>query len=246
MSRAAGRGGIALGLAALLAACHQPPAPASGERVEAAAYDAFYLWPGVTPPPSVARARLLYLLDGEVRRGSGAFVPLRPQSPHLPDTPLWLVVRVERLDWPEPTYARVLGELARWQAAGNRVTGLQIDFDAATHGLSGYASFLADLRRRLPPRWRLSVTGLMDWSAHGDPAALAGLAGTLDEVVIQTYQGRSTIPGYETYLAKLRAFPLPYRIALVEHGQWREPPDLKRQKNFAGYVVFLVKGPRRD
>ena len=61
-------------------------------------------------------------------------------------------------------------DLVRWQAAGNHVAGLQIDFDAATRGLGSYAAFLAQLRRRLPGHYRLSVTGLMDWSAHGDPA----------------------------------------------------------------------------
>ena len=155
---------------------------------------------------------------------------------------LWLVVRANRLDWSPELHAQVLRQLERW-AAANRVEGLQIDFDAATKGLDGYAAFLADLRRRLPRRYKLSVTGLMDWSANGDPAALARLAGTIDEVVVQTYQGRTTIPGYEAYLAKLQRLPLPYRVALVEGGEWRAPPGLERDPEFRGYVVFLVSPP---
>ncbi len=234
-----------LALTSLLAACHHRDIGGASSRVDPAKYDAFYIWAGANPPASVEHARLLYLLDGEIRRRNDSFVPLRPQAPHLSGTPLWLVVRVERLDWSLATYQHVLGELARWQAAGNDVKGLQIDFDAATRGLGNYARFLADLRRRLPTRWRLSVTGLMDWSAHGDPAALTRLAGTIDEVVIQTYQGRNTIPGYEAYFDRMRRFPIPFRVALGEHGTWREPPELRQQPNFSGYVVFLLPKPRK-
>lgn len=69
---------------------------------------------------------------------------------------------------------------------GNQLEGLQIDFDAATRGLAHYAAFLSDLRQRLPRRWKLSITGLMDWSAgggRGDPSALRQLSGTLDKIV---------------------------------------------------------------
>lgn len=226
--------------AALLASCGS-----SADRpVDPAAYDAFFLWAGVRAPPELARAKTLYLLAGEVRAADGArFVPLRAAIPRLPRTELWLTVRAERLDWSEAVHTRVLADLARWEAAGNRMAGLQIDFDARTRGLAGYGAFLADLRRRLPPRFRLSVTGLMDWSAGGDAAALAGLAGTVDEVVIQTYQGRRTIPGYEAYLASLKRLPMPYRIALVEGGAWRAPAGLADDPEFRGYVVFLL--PRR-
>jgi hypothetical protein len=73
---------------------------------------------------------------------------------------------------------------------------------------------------------------------------LAKLAGVVDEVVIQTYQGRRTIPGYEGYMDSLRRLPLPFRVALVEGGQWREPRGLAGNPRFRGYVVFLL--PRKD
>jgi hypothetical protein len=209
--------------------------------VDPAAHDAFFLWAGVGAPAVLARAKTIYLLAGEVRAGGKAgFVPLRPAIPRVRRAEVWLTVRTERIDWGEAVYRRVLGDLARWDAAGNRVAGLQIDFDARTRGLRRYEAFLAGLRQRLPARYRLSVTGLLDWSAHGDPAALAGLAGTVDEVVIQTYQGRSTIPGYERYMASLAQLPIPYRIGLVEGGLWREPRSLPRDPEFRGYVVFLL------
>lgn len=232
MRRAAG-----LALAALLAAC----APASG-RVDPADHKAYFLWAGVEPRPDLLRrAEVLYILAGEVpARGQGDYVSLRPGVPRLPDQDLWLVVRAARLDWNEQTWARVLGELRRWDNGTNRLIGLQIDFDAATRGLDGYGAFLQQLRVRLDPRYKLSITGLMDWSANGDPAALARLKGTVDEVVVQTYQGRETIPGYEAYLARLARVPVPHKVALVEGGAWREPSGLRQDPGFRGTVVFLV------
>lgn len=211
--------------------------------VDPAAYQAFTLWPGVAPPEA-AKPRLFYLLDGEVRhRGAPRFERLRAAPPRLAPVPVWLVVRVDRLDWSAGLAAIATRDLERWQAAGNTVVGLQIDFDSATRGLARYRAFLADLRARLPARWRLSITGLMDWSANGDPAELAALRGLVDEVVIQTYQGRHTIPGYAAYLRRLNHFPIPWRIALVERGEWTPPPDLPQDSGFLGYVVFCL--PRR-
>ncbi len=227
----------------LLAGCakrpeqeRQPPG-----RVDAAQHDAFFLWAGVKAPEVLAKARTIYLLDGEVRAGSPArFVPLRPAVPHVRHAEIWLVVRLERLDWEEPVWRRVLADLDRWQAAGNRLAGLQLDFDARTRGLDRYAAFLAEARRRLPRRYKLSITGLMDWSAGGDPAALAALGSVVDDVVLQTYQGRRTVPGYEAYLRSLARLPFPYRLGLVEGGAWRAPPALARDPHFRGYVVFLL------
>lgn len=227
----------ALAALLLLAGCGKPAA----ERVDAADYDAFFLWAGVKPPAVLAKAKTVYLLAGEVRAGDNArLVPLRPGTPDGNKVSLWLTVRAERLDWQEGVYRRIFADLARWEAAGNRLVGLQIDFDSNTRGLANYAVFLRDLRQRLPARYKLSVTGLLDWSAQGDPAALGKLAGSVDEVVIQTYQGRHTIPGYERYMASLTRLPLPYRVALVEHGEWRAPKELAADPDFKGYVVFLL------
>lgn len=223
-----------LALTLVLAAC----APGAERRVDAADYDAFFLWAGVKPQPVLDRAKTLYLLAGEVRR-DGGYHPLRA-VPKIAQGEVWLVVRAQSLEWAPGVEARVLADLARWQAAGNRVTGLQIDFDSSTKGLDHYARFLKDLRGKLDPRFKLSTTGLMDWSAHADPAALAGLTGVVDEVVVQSYQGRETIPGYERYLARLARVPVPHKVALVQGGVWREPAALKNDPLFRGYVVFLV------
>lgn len=226
---------LALLCMALVASCEK----AQDETVDPVRHDAFFLWAGVRPSPALERAKTLYLLAGEVRANGRHFIPLRP-VPRIRHADVWLTVRVERIDWEKDVYRRILGDVSRWNAASNRMAGLQIDFDARTRWLDDYVRFLAGLRRRLPQKYRLSVTGLMDWSAQGDPAALAKLAGIVDEVVIQTYQGRRTIPGYERYMASLARLPLPYRIGLVERGDWREPHGLSGDPEFKGYVVFLL------
>lgn len=224
----------------VLAAC----GPTDPDTVDARRHDAFWLWAGVRPQPALARAKSLYLLDGEILAARpDRYVDLRPGVPRLPGTRLWLVVRTDTLAWPEAALPALVARLDRWREAGNRVEGLQLDFDAATRDLDAYAAFLREIRRKLPAHYRFSITGLMDWSANGDPAALAALRGTIDEAVVQTYQGRATIPGYETYFRRMRGFPLPFKVGLVQDGAWRAPPGLEAEPNFRGYVVFLLNPP---
>ncbi len=233
----------------LAGCCGGNSAPVDPAKVDPADYQAFFVWAGVpataVPAVAVPRAtRALYILDGEVRaHGAPAFTPLRPQAPRVAKGQVWLTVRLERLDWPEALHQRIAGEIARWERAGTPVVGLTLDFDAKTRGLGAYAGFLREVRRHLPSRYRLSVTGLLDHAAGGDPAALAALGGTVDEVIVQTYQGRRTVPNYAAYLERVARLPMPFRVALVEGGRWRAPPDLERAPNFRGYVVFLL--PRR-
>ena len=222
----------------LLSACGEEPEAGPVDPTE---YDSFFLWAGVRPPPFLDDAKTVYVQSGELRSADNAhIVQLRPRAPQVPEIPIWLVLRVERLDWQDSVYDELLAELAKWEAAGNQLVGLQIDFDAATLRLDGYAAFLEGLRGRMPDHLKLSVTGLMDWSAQGDPAALASLGDIVDEVVIQTYQGRETIPDYETYMDSLARLEMPYRIALVEGGEWRQPESIAADPDFQGYVVFLL------
>ena len=163
----------------------------------------------------------------------------RPAVPRVAGADVWMVIRTETLAWTSSTYASVLRALADWRRAGNRVAGLQIDFDARTRGLSGYAAFLRDLRTRLPEGTGLGVTGLLDWSANADPAGLDALSGAVDEAVLQIYQGNHVIPGYAGYLRRLGRLKVPFRIGLLQDGEWTPPPSLASEPMFRGYVVFL-------
>lgn len=208
---------------------------------EPAPPDSFFLWAGVPPPSDLTEAKTVYVLAGEVRQVvPGRYISLRSQAPTVQGPEIWLVVRTETLAWDEATYAEIDRQLAIW-GNSTRLAGLQIDFDAGTRGLDGYGDFLRDLRARLRAKHRLSITGLLDWSANGDPAALSNLAGVVDEVVVQTYQGRHTIPGYEAYLGRLTQLPFDYRIGIVEDGQWREPAGLAKDPQYRGVVVFLTR-----
>jgi hypothetical protein len=232
----------ALLLAGLLASASALAAPGDATaHVDAGHYDAFWLWAGVTPQPALARAKTLYLLDGEVQATpSVRLAAQRAALPRVRHADVWMVYRVQTLRWTPAIHAQVLARLQRWRAAGNRVVGVQIDFDARTRHLDEYASFLRDLRRRLPADCRLGITGLLDWSANGDPKGLDELAGTVDEIVLQIYQGRHVIPGYAAYLARLDRLRVPFRIGLLQGGEWTPPPALARHPQFRGYVVFLL------
>ena len=203
-------------------------------------YQSFFLWSGVRPPDDLAQAQSVYLLWGELRADDPArIIALRRDVPRDPGPDLWLVVRAERLDWGEGAYRQLLDQAELWRQAGNPLLGIQVDFDAATLRLGAYTEFLRDLRRRLPPELKLSATGLMDWSAGANPDDLGALKDVVDELVVQTYQGRATIPGYRRYLPSLARLDLPYRIGLIEGGDWSAPESLVKDPDFKGYVVFL-------
>lgn len=193
------------------------------------------------PQPVLDKAKTVYLLEGEVRDSPVPRIErLRGGTPRARHAKLWIVYRVETLRWGPDIPVQIKDDIVRWRKAGTQVEGVQIDFDSATKGLSGYAAFLKQLRGQLPADSKLGVTGLLDWSAQGDSTALNQLAGSVDEIVIQTYQGRNTIPGYEAYMGALSRLHVPFKVGLVQGGKWRAPSALKSNPNFRGYVVFLV------
>lgn len=221
---------------ALLNACSREVPP-----VNAADYDAFWLWAGVKPQPVLDKAKTIYILEGEVRASPTPRIDrLRGGTPRVKHADVWLVYRVETIKWGPDIPRQITADLARWKKAGSRTVGVQIDFDAATRGLEGYAAFLKTLRSQLPAGIKLSITGLMDWSSRADPGGLKAIAGVVDEIVIQTYQGRKTIPGYAAYLAQLDGLDVPYKLGLVQSGEWSAPKALATDTHFKGYVVFLV------
>jgi hypothetical protein len=223
----------------VLAACSGAERHAEG--VDPGEHRAFFLWAGVDPPAKLAEADAVYLLWGEVRGEDPAHIAvLRPEPPRTSGPDIWLVIRAERLDWSEGVHHRLLTEAERWRARGNRVAGVQVDFDAATLRLGTYAAFLRDLRARMPADLKLSATGLLDWSSGAADDDLAGLERVLDEIVIQTYQGRTTVPGYRRYLPSLERLAMPYRLGVIEGGEWEPPASLARDPHFQGYVVFLT------
>lgn len=212
--------------------------------VDARDHDAFWLWSGVAAQPVLDQAKTLYVLQGQIFAPRGDrqrvdFIAQGMSVTHLPQQDLWIVYRAHTLRWPESVYKQLLGQVQRWRQAGNAVTGIQIDFDARTRYLQDYVAFLKDLRQRLPAHYKLSITGLMDWSSNADPQAIGQLKGVVDEVVVQTYQGRHSIANYAAYLPRLSQLGLPFKIGLIQGGEWDAPDYLQRSAWFRGYVVFL-------
>jgi len=216
--------------------------PAFG-AVDAGDYDAFWLWSGVTPQPVLKQAKTLYILQGQInatrRTPTVRLIAQGMSVPRITQGEIWIVYRAHTLHWPERVYTQLLGQVQRWRDAGNPVIGIQIDFDARTQYLHEYADFLRDLRQRLPADLRLSITGLLDWGSNADPTAIAQLKGVVDEVVVQTYQGRHSIPDYAAYLPRVSRMGVPFKVGLIQGGEWQAPAYLCESKWFGGYVVFL-------
>jgi len=215
-------------------------------RVEASRYDSFWIWSGVITQPVLNSAKTLYLLQGQIsesRQSTGntnEIISQRMATPFLPRQNVWIVYRTDTLRWSDSVYIKIFAELQRWERAGNNVIGIQIDFDARTRFLGEYKDFLKDFRKRLPKNYQLSITGLMDWGNNADRRVLTELNGIVDEIVIQTYQGRKTIPNYGSYVPRLNRMGLPFKIGIVQGGEWEDSWSMENNSWFRGYVVFLL------
>ncbi|MCG8709538.1 DUF3142 domain-containing protein [Brenneria sp. 4F2] len=227
--------------------CSGAAAPTGG--VNAGQYQAFWLWAAVRPQPALHHAQTLYLHQGEIARRQGKVVFLRQGIPasKLRVAHLWLSYRMTTLSLSDEHLRRILrlGEI--WRRHGNQVSGIQLDFDAKNDQLGEYAAFLQQLRHRLPDDCRISITGLLDWSKTGDVAELNRLRGSIDELVVQTYQGRSTVTNYADYLPALQKLTIPFRLGLVQHGKWDSlwQQRLAASPYYRGEVVFLVNPLRK-
>ncbi len=210
--------------------------------VDASSYHAFWLWSATRHQPVLAQATTLYLHQGEIlNRPSGPrFIKLGRAPTPLQTEQLWLVVRVNTLPLSADHKKLLVKLYQEWRKVGAKVTGIQIDFDAATRQLDRYATSLRQLRQVLPAECKLSVTGLLDWAKTGDVAQLNSLP--VDEIVIQTYQGKHTVPGYSAYLPAMMQLTIPFKVGLVQEGEW-EPSwqaKLATSPHYRGEVVFLI------
>ena len=149
--------------------------------------------------------------------------------------------RNHHLQWNNQELAYILKRVKSWENAGNNIQGIQIDFDARTKNLNEYAIFLQKLRAQLPPKYKLSITGLLDWSNVQNQETLNLLRQNIDELAIQSYQGSTTIANYQNYLKKISAMKLPYKIGVVQNGLWDKSLNFNSDPNFKGFIVFLLR-----
>jgi len=211
--------------------------------VSAESYSSFWLWAGVAPQPVLQQAKTVYILQGQIDSPShGVQTKLIPQGLAVPSAhknEIWLTYRVHSLEWTPDIYRQIVDRWHNWQKQQGPMIGIQIDFDAKTHQLPKYADFLRKLKRYLPSNCQLSITGLLDWG-NQNANELNKLGEIVDEIVIQTYQGRQTIANVDAYLPQFKRLKLPFKIGLAQRAQWTEPKDLAANPWFRGYVVFLT------
>lgn len=212
---------------------------AAAGTVDPVDYRQFWLW---KPRPDVGldHAETLYLLQGHI--GAGGFTHQGIAPAALGRRAVYLAYRLAVLDWNAILLASIVNQIHAWEHAGNRVAGIQLDFDARTPRLADYAGFLRSVRRDLPRPYRLSVTGLLDWSTGGSPEAFDAMAGVVDEIVFQTYQGRRTIANARDYLPAISRLHVPFKIGLVEGGAWDPAAErsLALSPFYRGAVIFLI------
>lgn len=237
-----------------------PHQPDIDKRVNAHDYNSFWLWGNVSPKPYLnnkSQNAELYILQGEVGRArlnqkpqqQNIFQPISALENqgmglcHIESAKIWLVYRTTTLDWHPSMMQHIVARLNSWKNFDNQVIGLQIDFDSATGQLDQYANFLQNIRQQLPKSYLLSATGLLDW-VNADNNSMKLLKATLDEVVIQTYQGKHTVKNYQSYLPTLARLDLPFKVGLVQHGEWQPYRPIEKNSFFKGYVVFLLRPSR--
>lgn len=218
-------------------------------------YRAFWLWGVPKHKKALANAQSIYVLQGHVyknspkliRQGTGVlnfYQPNRTEKTAQTKKAIWLVYRTDALNWQASTLDGIIKQIHYWEKQGQPITGIQIDFDAATQKLADYGRFLKAVRAQLPKQYRLSITGLLDWTNHID-AIEKQLGAYIDDITIQTYQKTSTVTGYTSYLTRLKKLKIPFKIGLIEKGSWDKHFDenigLQHNPYFQGYVVFLLQ-----
>ena len=221
------------------------PTQSATSKVDANDFASFWIWGDIQTTPYLVHAKELYILQGEIRYSKSkqisTFTPQGVSILKLPHQKIWLVFRTHHLAWNEQNYQTILNRLEHWRNQGNQVQGIQIDFDSKTNSLKDYAIFLQKLRQKLPQQYRLSITGLLDWTNFKDQNTLTLFRQNIDELVIQTYQGATTIPNYPEYLKRISVLRVPYKVGLVQHGTWFGNSTKQKDPYFKGYVVFLLR-----
>lgn len=221
------------------------PTQSATSKVDANDFASFWIWGDIQTAPYLVHAKELYILQGEIRYSKSkqisTFTPQGVSILKLPHQKIWLVFRTHHLAWNEQNYQTILNRLEHWRNQGNQVQGIQIDFDSKTNSLKDYAIFLQKLRQKLPQQYRLSITGLLDWTNFKDQNTLTLFRQNIDELVIQTYQGTTTIPNYPEYLKRISAMQLPYKIGFVQNGLRQNNSNNCNDTHFKGYIIFLLR-----
>lgn len=178
---------------------------------------------------SIAENREIYQFQG-----------VRPFKVQRSECDLVLTYRLEDLVPAEMVTARYRVHRKVWQKKGNRVAGLQIDFDSPSAALDDYAKWLHDLRNTLPPDTSFSITGLPDWLVSAPKDELNSLASKTDFIAFMMYQGTSPVANPAAYYAALRRSNVKFKLGLLPH----QDQNLAQISHLTGYVgtsIFITE-----
>jgi hypothetical protein len=156
--------------------------------------------------------------------------------------PVIAVVRIDgRLD-----EARMPVLLDRISIVSEGIAGVEIDYDCPTSKLGAYATFLAEMRRRLPASIALSITALPTWMSSN---LLPSLGADVAEMILQVHavddprRGLFDPDQAERWAREFgRRVGRPFRVAVPAYDvrvSWR--PD-GRRAGVEGEVPLLLGG----
>jgi hypothetical protein len=211
-------------LAGLIAGCAPMAVPLEQQA---------YVWQRVWTPAVIDAVRAapddfsaLRVLVAEMRV-DGELQPIKPALAALALTglPVTAVVRIDG-QLASASSAVVLPTLIslqqQFRAAGIVLRGIEIDHDCASARLPQYALLLAELRQKLSPELRLSITALPTWLQGNE---LETLLVPVDEVVLQVHAVQNPNRGLfsrlqaATWIAAFAARShKPFRVALPAYG----------------------------
>jgi len=192
-----------------------------------------YVWQRVWTPAVIdavhaapADFSALRVLVAEMR-SDGKLQPINPALAALAQTglPVTAVVRIDgqlALASSAVLLPMLTSLQQQFRDAGIVLRGIEIDHDCASARLQQYTTLLAELREKLPPELRLSITMLPTWLQTGD---LETLLAPVDEAVLQVHAVQSPERGLfsrtqaTTWIAAFAArSSKPFRVALPAYG----------------------------
>lgn len=152
------------------------------------------------------------------------------------DGPITLLFRLYSLGPAEDVAAQYQQFKQDWARRGVAVQGLQIDYDSPSSRLDEYRQWLQELRAALPGE-PLSATTLATY-VFDAPEAFARLAGEVDYLAMQLYQGHAPHTNYRAVINYLRAEQLPHRVGVTLSPDFPSDSELCA-RHCAGVSVFL-------
>ena len=218
----------------------------SSEVLTRASLDVLYVHVG-----SIQKDRPFQVRKSESNQPWHAYAQIPEQMPTARQ--YWIVFRFEQEGVPDSEATLPLANaIARLQSDAARrhltLAGVQLDIDSPTSKLRDYASFLHELRKKLPPGFQISITSLLDWFRTG--TAIEDVVKEVDEFVPQFYDVADRDPYHEqVFLAKkieteewrprFERFHKRFRIGVSTFGRARYAPIHPVSRNGYAVVSFL-------